>query len=140
MKIIARNLRRIGVLCCCGLTGWFAMFSCGQQSFAATVEDFIIIIANGDPNDIDKAFSMQDSEIGAITSMGGPASPPSGNPSFPAGTRGPTFGITLDGDVAVTHPNGLITSSNSDVHAMNQGPGSVGAQGIDSENSFNGTT
>ena len=39
------------------------MFSCGQQSFAATVEDDFIIIANGDPNDIDKAFSMQDPRL-----------------------------------------------------------------------------
>jgi len=105
---------------------------------AITVMDYMII-ANGDPDDIDKALALSDSELGAI-GVNNSTSLPSGNPSFPTGTRGPSSGIGLDGDVAITHQGGLMTSSNSDIHSMNTGAGSLGAQGVDSSNSYNGTT
>ena len=67
---------------------------------AISVMDYMII-ANGDPDDIDKALALSDSELGAI-GVNNSTSLPSGNPSFPTGTRGPSSGIGLDGDVAIT--------------------------------------
>jgi len=111
----------------CGLTG--------QDADASTIISDYMIIAAGDGGD-GQAFTMSDSEIGAIGSNSS-TSPPGSVPSAPAGgAQNPATGISLDGDVAITATNGTMTSSNSDVHAANTGAGSVGSQGIDCASSY----
>ena len=122
----------------------FVVGASATPLYAALLVPDYMIIANSSADEGD-AFNMQNSEIGAIgpnfSSTGGSVSPPSGNPSFPAGTSGPTEGITLDGDVAITSSDGtLLTSSNSDVHAQNTGPLNAGTQGIDCAGSFDSCT
>ncbi|MCP4766753.1 MAG: hypothetical protein GY875_10840 [Gammaproteobacteria bacterium] len=104
---------------------------------AATVSDYMVITTL-DPKE-GHAFLMSDSEIGAI-GVNGSTSPPGSLPSLPGGTeRTISAGITLDGDAAITN-KGTVTFSNSDVHAINTGPGNAGSQGVDCDASYNKCT
>lgn len=123
-----------------------------SSSWAATVStsDYIVIATL--PGGEGDAFSMSDSEIGAISDQSNGAndfnpavSPPGSLPSAPSTAGGSQDGtglgasgrdiigkITLDGDAAITAGNGKVNDfSNSDVHAMSKGPGSQGSQGVD---------
>lgn len=109
----------------------------GGPAFAAPigVPDYMIV-ATGDGT-LGAALHLSNSELGAL-GFNPSTSPPSGNPPKPAGTPVPPFpAITRDGDVAITSTNGTMTASNSDIHALNTGPGSPGSQGIDCAGSFN---
>lgn len=83
------------------------------------------------------AFTMSNSEIGAI-GVNSSTSPPGSPPTLPGGTeRSVTSGISLDGDVAITNSGKVsVTLSNSDVHALNTGPINPGSQGIDCDSAF----
>ena len=115
----------------------FALIVAGSVN-ATSIQDYLIV-ANGDSSN-SFSLSLSDSELGAIGSNGS-TSPPGSTPAFPSGTRGPQAGVTLDGDVAITHADGTVSStSNSEIHTMNNGPSSLGAQGIDCAASFNNCT
>jgi hypothetical protein len=122
----------------CALSFLFVSFNAA----AVGVGDYMVITeaAGG----IGHAFVMSNSEIGAI-GINTSTSPPGSLPALPGGTaRTVSPGITLDGDAAITNggdvmimpPNPTITSSNSDVHALNTGDASAGSQGIDCSSSF----
>jgi hypothetical protein len=94
-----------------------------------------MIVATGDGS-LGATVHLSDSELGAL-GFNNATSPPQGNPAFPAGTNVISSPIiTRDGDVAITKTNGTVTSSNSDIHALNTGPGNPGAQGIDCAGSY----
>jgi hypothetical protein len=123
-----------------------SLFVFSPHASAVGVSDYMVITES--EGGIGHSFVMSDSEVGAI-GINGTTSAPGSLPTLPGGTaRTVSSGITLDGDVAVTNGGDVmieieptITSSNSDVHALNTGvvgipDANAGSQGIDCSSSF----
>ena len=124
----------------CALAASLCVFS--PHAAAVGVSDYMVITEA--VGGIGHAFVMSDSEIGAI-GVNGATSAPGSLPDLPGGTaRSVSYGITRDGDAAITNggdvlitpPDPTITTSNSDVHALNTGAANPGSQGIDCSSSF----
>ena len=118
-------------------TTLFLLAFSSNYAAAGLITDYMVVTTL-DPSYGD-AFTMQDSEIGAI-GFNAATSPPGSLPALPGGTaRTVSNGITLDGDAAILN-GGTVTFSNSDVHAENTGDANPSTQGVDCNTSFSGCT
>ena len=108
----------------------FVLFLTAGSVHATSVQDYLIITTDSRTT---PAVNLQDVELGAIgpnLQPGGSVSPPGGTP-IPSGARGPQFGITNDGDVAITNSGSTFQASNTQIYSSATGPGNIGRQGVE---------